>query len=158
MTILTVGIDLAKNVFAVHGVNEAGKAELVRPAVPRDKLHELIASLPPCLIGEIDHLSACRVGDHEDVGVEFSRHLGEWFCCNEDRVGGSHCRRLTSVVLRRRNPLDSRSSVRRSGGVRRLEDELIGVIDHHLPVPVNLLDERLDVLIHGDAVKNEASI
>ena len=27
MTILTVGIDLAKNVFAVHGVNEAGKAE-----------------------------------------------------------------------------------------------------------------------------------
>lgn len=38
MTILTVGIDLAKNVFALHGVNEAGKAELVRPAVPRDKL------------------------------------------------------------------------------------------------------------------------
>lgn len=39
MTILTVGIDLAKNVFAVHGVNEAGKVELIRPAVPRDKLH-----------------------------------------------------------------------------------------------------------------------
>ena len=28
MTILTVGIDLAKNVFAVHGVNEAGDAYL----------------------------------------------------------------------------------------------------------------------------------
>ena len=26
MTILTVGIDLAKNVFAVHGVNEAGRS------------------------------------------------------------------------------------------------------------------------------------
>lgn len=51
MTILTVGIDLAKNVFAVHSVNEAGKAELVRPTVPRDKLHELIAALPPCIIG-----------------------------------------------------------------------------------------------------------
>jgi len=51
MTILTVGIDLAKNVFSIHGVNEAGKAELVRPAVVRDKLHELIASLPPCQIG-----------------------------------------------------------------------------------------------------------
>jgi hypothetical protein len=49
MAILTVGIDLAKNVFALHGVNEAGKAELVRPAVPRDKLHELIAAQPPCL-------------------------------------------------------------------------------------------------------------
>lgn len=42
--------DLAKNVFAVHGVNEAGKAELIRPAVPCDKLYELIASLPPCVI------------------------------------------------------------------------------------------------------------
>jgi hypothetical protein len=32
MAILYVGIDLAKSVFAVHGVNEAGKAgELVRP-------------------------------------------------------------------------------------------------------------------------------
>ena len=27
MAILTGGIDLAKNVFAVHGVNEAGRAE-----------------------------------------------------------------------------------------------------------------------------------
>ena len=41
MAILTVGIDLAKNVFALHGVNEAGKADLVRPAVPRDKLARL---------------------------------------------------------------------------------------------------------------------
>ena len=51
MAILYVGIDLAKNVFAVHGVNEAGKPELVRPSVPRARLHELIASLPPCVIG-----------------------------------------------------------------------------------------------------------
>ena len=29
MTILTVGIDLANNVFAMHGVNEAGNAERV---------------------------------------------------------------------------------------------------------------------------------
>jgi len=60
MTILTVGIDLAKNVFAVHGINEAGKAELVRPAVPRDKLHELLASLPPCIIG----MEACSGAHH----------------------------------------------------------------------------------------------
>jgi transposase len=31
MTIVCVGIDLAKNVFAVHGINEAGRPELVRP-------------------------------------------------------------------------------------------------------------------------------
>jgi len=60
MTILTVGIDLAKNVFAVHGVNAAGKPELVRPAVPRDKLHALIAALPPCVIG----MEACSGAHH----------------------------------------------------------------------------------------------
>jgi transposase len=35
MTIVTVGIDLAKNVFAVHGVDAAGKPALIRPNVPR---------------------------------------------------------------------------------------------------------------------------
>ncbi len=29
MSIITIGIDLAKIVFAVHGVNESGSAELV---------------------------------------------------------------------------------------------------------------------------------
>jgi transposase len=60
MAILTVGIDLAKNVFAVHGINEAGKPELVRPAVAREKLHELIAALPPCVIG----MEACSGAHH----------------------------------------------------------------------------------------------
>jgi transposase len=36
MSIITVGIDLAKNVFAVHGVNESGKPDLVRPRVSRE--------------------------------------------------------------------------------------------------------------------------
>jgi transposase len=49
--IVTVGIDLAKNVFAVHGVDSSGRAVLVRSSVARAKLPELIASLPPCLIG-----------------------------------------------------------------------------------------------------------
>ena len=37
MAIVTGGIDLAKNVFAVHGVDESGKPVLVRPEVPRAK-------------------------------------------------------------------------------------------------------------------------
>ena len=60
MNIITVGIDLAKNVFAVHGVNESGKAELVKPKVPRDQLLPLIANLPPCLIG----MEACSGAHH----------------------------------------------------------------------------------------------
>ena len=51
MSIITVGIDLAKNVFAVHGVDDNGKPVLVKPKVARDKLLELVANLPPCLIG-----------------------------------------------------------------------------------------------------------
>ena len=38
MAIVTVGIDLAKNAFAVHDVDETGKAVLVRPDVSRAKL------------------------------------------------------------------------------------------------------------------------
>jgi transposase len=60
MAIVTLGIDLAKNVFALHGVDASGKAVLVRPSVPRGKLMELVASLPPCLIG----MEACSGAHH----------------------------------------------------------------------------------------------
>jgi transposase len=48
--ITTVGIDLAKNVFQLHGVNAAGKAVL-RREVRRAQLMKTIAQLEPCLIG-----------------------------------------------------------------------------------------------------------
>lgn len=60
MAILYVGIDLAKNVFAVHAVDEAGKAALVRPSVRRADLMELVAKLPPCVIG----MEACSGAHH----------------------------------------------------------------------------------------------
>ncbi len=60
MDIVAVGIDLAKNVFAVHGVDDNGKSVLVKPRVARDKLSELVAGLPPCLIG----MEACSGAHH----------------------------------------------------------------------------------------------
>lgn len=60
MAIVTLGIDLAKSIFAVHGVDEAGKPALVRPNVPRAQLLQVIASLPPCLIG----VEACSGAHH----------------------------------------------------------------------------------------------
>jgi transposase len=51
MTIVCVGIDLAKNVFALHGVNEAGGVGLKQPKVARAKLNALVAALRPCTIG-----------------------------------------------------------------------------------------------------------
>ncbi len=57
--VVTVGIDLAKNVFAVHGVDATGRV-VVRRIVTRAKLPELVARLPRCLIG----MEAC-CGAHE---------------------------------------------------------------------------------------------
>jgi transposase len=50
MKITTVGIDLAKNVFQVHGVDERGKAVLRRQLKRKDVV-SFFANLEPCLIG-----------------------------------------------------------------------------------------------------------
>jgi transposase len=57
--ITTVGIDLAKNVFSLHGVDANGKT-VVRRTVRRDQLEAVVAQLPVCLIG----MEACS-GAHE---------------------------------------------------------------------------------------------
>lgn len=43
MNIVTVGIDLAKNVFALHGADQSGKAVIIKPRVVRSQLLEMIA-------------------------------------------------------------------------------------------------------------------
>ncbi|WP_407302691.1 hypothetical protein ACHQJB_12755 [Raoultella planticola] len=48
MTITTVGIDLAKNVFAVHGFDQNGRTVLVKPKVSRAALPELISGSAMC--------------------------------------------------------------------------------------------------------------
>ncbi len=50
MKITTVGLDLAKNVFQVHGVDERGAAEL-RKQLKRDQVALFFARMEPCLIG-----------------------------------------------------------------------------------------------------------
>jgi len=57
--ITTVGIDLAKSVFSLHGVGGSGQV-LLRKGVRRDQLEETVAKLPRCLIG----MEACS-GAHE---------------------------------------------------------------------------------------------
>ncbi len=52
MQITTIGIDLAKNVFQVHGVDERGKTVL-KKRVKRDQMAAFFAKLPGCLIGGI---------------------------------------------------------------------------------------------------------
>lgn len=68
MNIVTLGIDLAKNIFALHGVDQTGRAVLVKPRVRRESLVELVASIPPCLIG----MEACTGAHH--WAREFERY------------------------------------------------------------------------------------
>src|SRR5215469_12106829 len=44
------GLDIAKQVFQVHGVNEHGVVK-ARKTLPRAKVLEFFAKVPPCLIG-----------------------------------------------------------------------------------------------------------
>ena len=50
MTIMTLGIDLAKRVFQLYGVDSKGKA-IFKKRVSRSQLLSIIANFPPCLIG-----------------------------------------------------------------------------------------------------------
>lgn len=50
MKISTIGIDLAKQVFAIHGVDESGKTVL-RKTLRRSQVLTFFARLEPCLIG-----------------------------------------------------------------------------------------------------------
>jgi transposase len=59
MKITTIGIDLAKNVFQVHGVDERGKTVL-KKQVKRDQMAAFFAELPMCLIG----MEACGSAHH----------------------------------------------------------------------------------------------
>ena len=50
MEITTIGLDLAKHVFQVHGVDEAGHV-VVKRRLRRGQVITYFASLPPCLVG-----------------------------------------------------------------------------------------------------------
>jgi len=50
MKITTIGIDLAKSVFQIHGVDERGKTVL-RKQLKREQMAPFFANLVPCLIG-----------------------------------------------------------------------------------------------------------
>lgn len=57
--ITVVGLDLAKNVFQVHGADGTGKA-VVRKSLKRQQLLAYFAQQPPCLIG----MEACGGAHH----------------------------------------------------------------------------------------------
>ena len=59
MEIMTIGLDLAKSVFQVHGVDAAGKT-VVRKALRRAQVLTFFSKLAPCLVG----IEACGTSHH----------------------------------------------------------------------------------------------
>ena len=59
MTVATIGLDIAKNVFQVHGVGANGQV-IVRRQLRRTQVLEFFGKLSPCLVG----LEACS-GAHD---------------------------------------------------------------------------------------------
>jgi transposase len=59
MKITTIGIDLAKNVFQLHAVDDKGKTVL-KKQLKRDQMAAFFVNLPPCLIG----MEACGSAHH----------------------------------------------------------------------------------------------
>jgi transposase len=67
MKITTIGIDLAKEVLQIHGVDMHGKAVL-RKQLRRSEMAKFFTNLEPCLIG----MEACGSSHH------WARKLGEF--------------------------------------------------------------------------------
>src|SRR4051812_8954491 len=57
--VTTIGLDLAKNLFQVHGADAQGRPVLKR-RLAREKVLEFFADLPACLVG----LEACAAAHH----------------------------------------------------------------------------------------------
>ena len=59
MEVSTIGLDIAKNVFQVHGIDGAGRPVLCRK-VRRNRLEALFEGIGPCLVG----MEACATAHH----------------------------------------------------------------------------------------------
>jgi transposase len=58
-TITTIGLDIAKSVFQVHGVDADGQV-IIRRQLKRRYVLALFEKLPPCLVG----IEACASSHH----------------------------------------------------------------------------------------------
>src|SRR3954452_24377926 len=97
MQITTIGVDLAKHVFQLHGIGPDGRVVL-RQKLRRGQMITFFAKLPPCLVG----MEACATAYHGRV--------------NSGRSGikSASCRHTTSKPIssaaRTMRPMQKRSA------------------------------------------------
>src|ERR1700746_896107 len=68
-TVTTIGLDIAKSVFQIHGVDAAGNV-IVRRQLKRRYVLPFFQKLPPCLVG----IEACASSHHWSRGLQALGH------------------------------------------------------------------------------------
>jgi transposase len=64
-TVSTIGLNIAKSLFQVHGIDAAGQVA-IRGQLKRRHLLAFFEKLPPCLIG----IEACASSHHRSRGLD----------------------------------------------------------------------------------------
>ena len=96
----TIGVDIAKSVFQIHGV-DAGGTVVIRRRVGRARVLEFFADLPPCLVG----MEACATA-HQWAGCDTFHYL---------RAGGAETRSLQRAGRCNRRAFPIHPHIERSG-------------------------------------------
>ena len=65
----TIGLDIAKSIFQIHGVDVDG-AVVIRKRVSRVKVLDVFAALPPCLVG----IEACPTAHYWSREIQTLGH------------------------------------------------------------------------------------
>jgi transposase len=84
-----IGLDLAKNVFQVHGVDASG-AVVLRRQLRRAAVEKFFAQLPPCLVG----MEACGSAHH------WARVIGRYGHQNDGRDAEGICEAVSRPTMR----------------------------------------------------------
>lgn len=104
MAITTIGVDLAKNVFQVHGVDDTGNV-VVRRALRRKEMLSFFGGLAPCLVG----MEACATAHHwarelarlgHEVRLMPPAHVKPYVNKNDTADAEAICEAVTQPTMR----------------------------------------------------------
>jgi len=73
-TVTTIGLDIAKSVFQVHGIDAEDRV-IIRRQLKRRYVLAFFAKLPPCLVG----IEACASSHHWSRELKATQS-GHWLC------------------------------------------------------------------------------
>src|SRR5450759_499827 len=95
----TIGVDIAKSVFQIHGVDADGTV-IVRKRVGRAKVLEFFAKLPPCLESQKNPLTRGRRPHMTQIESKIYRSIRRHTLCFDDRNGGWALQKVEQLLCR----------------------------------------------------------